>query len=268
MTDATTTRASGPGFVFLHGLTFDHHMWDAAVAGLPAGARVLVPDLPGHGGAPPLESHRAEDIVARVHDAVLRAGLDAPVMVGHSLGALLATAYAARHPVAAIVNVDQPLAPPAPFLRGVLAHEAQLRGPGFDEVWAMFQASMHIERVPSELRGLLRAGERASQDVVLTYWADVFELGVDALVELLDDTLEAVRRSGVRYVAVYGDPITSELLAWVGERLPAAEIHVWPVGHHFPHLAHADRFAGVLRDVGTSVSPRPQGRAAIPVGGP
>jgi pimeloyl-ACP methyl ester carboxylesterase len=127
---------------------------------------------------------------------------------------------------------------------------------------------MHIERVPSELRGLLRAGERASQDVVLSYWADVFELGVDALVELLDDTLETVRRSGVRYVAMYGAPIASELRAWVCERLPAVEIHAWPVGHHFPHLADPDRFAGVLREVGASVSPRPRVRAATPVGGP
>jgi pimeloyl-ACP methyl ester carboxylesterase len=268
MPDAAHTRASGPGFVFLHGLTFDRHMWDAAVAGLPAGARALTPDLPGHGCTPPLESHRVEDVVAHVHDAVLRAGLDSPVVVGHSIGALLATVYASRHPVSAVVNVDQPLAPPAPFLRGVLGLEAQLRGPGFDDVWGMFQASMRIERVPSELRGLLRAGERASQDVVLSYWADVFELGVDAIVELLDDTLDAVRRSGVPYIAMYGDPITSELRAWVGERLPAAEIHVWPVGHHFPHLADADRFGGVLRDVAASVSVRPQGRAATPVGGP
>jgi pimeloyl-ACP methyl ester carboxylesterase len=256
MTDGIITRASGPGFVFLHGLTFDHRMWDAAVAGLPAGERALAPDLPGHGAAPALASHRVEDVVAFVHDAVVRAGLDAPIVVGHSLGGLLATVYAARHPVSAVVNVDQPLAPPAPFLRGALALEAQLRGPGFDEVWAMFRASMHMERVPRELRPLLGAGEAASQDIVLSYWADVFELGVEAVVALLDEVLEAVRRSGVRYVAVYGDPITPDLRAWVGERLPAAEIAVWPVGNHFPHLAHPERFAGVLRGLAASVSPR------------
>ena len=146
-------------FVFLHGLTFDHHMWDPAVAGLPAGARSLAPDLPGHGHAPALDRHHVEDVVEAVHADVLAAGMDAPILVGHSAGGLLATVYAARHPVAAVVNVDQPLAPPAPFLHGVRQLEAQLRGPGFPQVWAMFQASMHLELVPPAGRDLLRAGE-------------------------------------------------------------------------------------------------------------
>jgi hypothetical protein len=54
---------------------------------------------------------------------------------------------------------------------------------------------------------------------------------------------------------MYGEPIAPEVRAWVGERLPAAEIVVWPVGHHFPH---PERFAGLLRSVAASVSsPQP-----------
>jgi hypothetical protein len=30
------------------------------------------------------------------------------------------------------------------------------------------------------------------------------------------------------------------------QRLPQAETVVWPVGHHFPHLAYPDRFAALL----------------------
>jgi pimeloyl-ACP methyl ester carboxylesterase len=30
------------------------------------------------------------------------------VLVGHSIGAVIATRYAARHPVRAVVNLDQP----------------------------------------------------------------------------------------------------------------------------------------------------------------
>jgi pimeloyl-ACP methyl ester carboxylesterase len=182
--------------------------------------------------------------------------MDAPIVVGHSAGGLLATVYAARHPVAAVVNVDQPLAPPAPFLHGVRQLEPQLRGPGFPQVWAMFQASMHTELVPPAGRDLLRAGEQASQDVVLSYWDEVFTLPVDEVAALLDGALLAVRESGVRVVAMYGDPIAPEVRAWVGERLPAAEIVVWPVGHHFPHLAHPERFAWLLGGVAASVSPR------------
>jgi pimeloyl-ACP methyl ester carboxylesterase len=57
---------------------------------------------------------------------------------------------------------------------------------------------------------------------------------------------------------MYGEPIAPEVRAWVGERLPAAEIVVWPVGHHFLHLAHPERFAGLLRSVAAPVSsPQP-----------
>jgi pimeloyl-ACP methyl ester carboxylesterase len=34
--------------------------------------------------------------------------------------------------------------------------------------------------------------------------------------------------------------------AFLDDRLPHAEIVVWPVGHHFPHLADPPRFATML----------------------
>ena len=46
ITDTTTT------YVLLHGLTFDHRMWDPVIGALPAGRRVLALDLPGHGETP------------------------------------------------------------------------------------------------------------------------------------------------------------------------------------------------------------------------
>lgn len=234
-------------FVFLHGLTFDHHSWDAAVAALPPGSPVLAPDLPGHGAAPSLAGHRLEDVVEHVHELVLGARLGGPpIVVGHSIGALLATIYAARHPVAGLVSVEHPLRPPAPFVRNVRALEMALRGPGWADLWAGFRAGMHLELLPPEARELLRAGDDARQDMLLSYWADVFELEPERLEEMLDDVLEAVRRSGVPVAVVYGYPLGDDR-AWVQERLPGAELIVWPVGHHLPHLAYPERFGGLLR---------------------
>jgi pimeloyl-ACP methyl ester carboxylesterase len=198
-------------------------------------------------------------VAQAVHAAVLDAGFDSPVLVGHSLGGLLATLYAARYPVAGVVNADQPLGPPAPFARAAHSLEAQFRGPGFAQVWAGYQASMHMELVPETARPLLRAGERAAQEILLTYWAELFALEVHEVVALADEMLAAVRRTGVPYIAMYGDPIAPELRAWVKERLPGAEIIVWPVGHHFPHLAHPARFAGLLRSIAAWSSSVPSG---------
>jgi len=45
---------------------------------------------------------------------------------------------------------------------------------------------------------------------------------------------------------VHSCPVDRSDAAWLRERLPQAEILVWPVGHHFPHLAHPARLAAGL----------------------
>lgn len=81
-----------------------------------AGYRTIVPDLPGHdrswtdGPAPDLSRHGIGDYVDAM-SAIVQ-GLDAPpVIVGHSMGGLIAQMLAARHKVAALVL----LAPAAPW---------------------------------------------------------------------------------------------------------------------------------------------------------
>jgi pimeloyl-ACP methyl ester carboxylesterase len=131
-------------------------------------------------------------------------------------------------------------------VRNVRALEPALRGPGWADLWVGFRASMHMELLPPEARDLLRAGDDARQDMLLGYWAEVFELEPERIEAMLDEVLEAVRRSGVPVAVLYGHPL-GEDRAWVQERLPGAELVVWPVGNHFPHLAHPERFGGLLR---------------------
>src|SRR5579875_3699841 len=96
--------------VLLHGLTFDHTMWRpvlAAVHETDPGRQALALDLPGHGGSPPWPRYGIDSLAAAVHEAVTEARLRDPVVVGHSMGAMIATAYAARYPASGVVNVDQ-----------------------------------------------------------------------------------------------------------------------------------------------------------------
>src|SRR4051812_22539764 len=49
------------------------------------------------------------------------AALHHPVLIGHSLGGVVATWYAARYPARAVLNLDQPLLAAVPGVRGALA---------------------------------------------------------------------------------------------------------------------------------------------------
>ena len=85
--------------IFLHGVLNDHSVWILQTRYLAHhGWNVLAPDLPGHGksaGEPPASVEAASDFVLALMDA---AGLDKAALIGHSFGALIALAAAARAP--------------------------------------------------------------------------------------------------------------------------------------------------------------------------
>ena len=88
-----------PPLLLIHGAAHDHDAWHQVASGLSAaGCCVLAPDLPGHGlsGGPPLPSIEAlADWLPALLDA---AGVDKAILVGHSMGSLIALEGAARHP--------------------------------------------------------------------------------------------------------------------------------------------------------------------------
>jgi pimeloyl-ACP methyl ester carboxylesterase len=246
--------ATGRSFVFLHGLTFDHRMWEPVLQALPESYRAIAFDLPGHGASPRVPQRGLEPVVEAIHEAVAAAELDAPIVVGHSIGGPLAMIYAATYEAAAVVSVDAPVrAEPFAELLGSLA--PQLRGDGFDEVWSRFRASMHAEQLARASRLLLRAGDVASQEVVLAYQADLLERPLEEFVRWRDEGLERLRAKRTPYLALHANPVDASEQAWLFERLPHAELVVWAVGHHFPHLAQPTRFAGLLTGLAAGLPP-------------
>jgi len=227
-------------FVFLHGLTFDHRLWEPVLAALPEGTAAMAPDLPGHGGTPLLESPGLLPVVDHVHEAVVAAGFERPVLVGHSIAGVIATIYAAKHPAAGVVTVDVTMRF-EPFAAGLRALRPQLEGPAFDAAWEPFKESMHLDGVPAEHRELVAAGDRASQEVVLCYQADLLERMDDVLGER-DVMTEALRAEPLPYLALFGREIDPDDRAWYAREIPYAVLEAWPVGHHFPHLEDPQAF--------------------------
>ena len=86
-----------PAMVFVHGAGMDHTVWSMQARYFAHhGFSVLAFDLPGHGrsdGPPP---DGIEDCADWLLQALAVAGAEAPRLIGHSMGALIALAAAAR----------------------------------------------------------------------------------------------------------------------------------------------------------------------------
>jgi pimeloyl-ACP methyl ester carboxylesterase len=89
-----------PTLVLLHGISSGAASWLHVVLPLPADQHVVAWDAPGYGHSTPLPqtSPVAADYAQRLHELLQALDLRRCVLVGHSLGALMACAYAAAHP--------------------------------------------------------------------------------------------------------------------------------------------------------------------------
>ncbi|HTT53413.1 MAG TPA: alpha/beta hydrolase [Streptosporangiaceae bacterium] len=107
--------AGEPPIIFVHGWSCDRSYLAPQVAHFARRHTVLATDLPGHGGSdqpdPGNGRYDVDVLAGDVLAVAAAAGLDRPVLVGHSLGALIGLSCAARPGVlSALVMVD-----PAPI---------------------------------------------------------------------------------------------------------------------------------------------------------
>src|SRR3954467_5673626 len=125
-------QGDGPLLVLVHGITENRHSWDPLTADLARDHRVLRVDLGGHGESPAADHYGVATLADDVAAVVAEVDPDGPpsLLVGHSPGGMVVTAYAAAHDVSGAVNVDQSL-DLAPLQAGVQAQAENLRGPGF-----------------------------------------------------------------------------------------------------------------------------------------
>ncbi|MFD3502969.1 alpha/beta fold hydrolase [Streptomyces sp. NPDC058678] len=100
----------GPQLVLLHGYGRSLTDWDASAPLLTAGHRVLAVDLPGHGRSPRISPWTIPTVVRHIADTLDAHGVPEAVVVGHSLGGLVAVEYARANPdlarARAAVNLD------------------------------------------------------------------------------------------------------------------------------------------------------------------
>lgn len=115
--------------VFVHGWCGDHSAFTPQLAHFAQTHRVVAPDLRGHGASDPATSYEIADFADDVAWVSRRLDLDRPVVVGHSLGGMVAIEAAAAYPdvFAAAVALDAPVVDD-PMLAAGVDYQLELFG--------------------------------------------------------------------------------------------------------------------------------------------
>jgi pimeloyl-ACP methyl ester carboxylesterase len=241
---AYDVAGAGPPLVLVHGITESRRTWDPLVEDLAADHRVVALDVRGHGESATAASgdHDSTAMADDVAVVVAAEGLDAPVVVGHSMGGIVATAFAAAHPCRAVVNVDQSIAL-GDFQELVRGAEPALRSEAFAEVMGALFESMQGALPPDEA-ARVAALRQPRQEVVLGVWAPLLDLepaDLDAMVATLAGAVT------VPYLALHGIDPGPTYGPWLQAAIPTATLEVWEGDGHYPHLVHRERFLERLR---------------------
>jgi pimeloyl-ACP methyl ester carboxylesterase len=235
---AYESAGDGPPILFIHGLTFTAKTWDPIIARLRDRFRCVAVDLPGHGGSAGSGAD-PRTMCARIRATADAAGIAAPLVVGHSAGALLATGYAGMFPATGVVNVDQTLAVEG-FAGFVQQLAPALRGADFPSAFAPFRASIAVDRLPEPERSRVAATQRIEQSVVLDHWTGPLTTPPAQLQGEINGLLDAVT---VPYLLLMGEAISDGDRDLFRAHLPSAQLEEWPGNGHMVHLAQPDRFA-------------------------
>lgn len=89
-------EGTGSALVFLHGAGVDNTLWEPQIAAFGAAHRVIVPNLPGHGAVPAVET--VQQMADHIRAQLLDCGVRQYAIVGLSLGGMVALDMAGRWP--------------------------------------------------------------------------------------------------------------------------------------------------------------------------
>ncbi|HZP10469.1 alpha/beta hydrolase [Methyloceanibacter sp.] len=160
--------------LFVHGWCCDHSFFAPQFAHFAQqGHRVVAVDLRGHGASEkPRQDYTMQLFADDLAFVVRELGLEEPVVIGHSMGGVVAFAFAARHAElpSAIVTIDAGLTPPQTVGSALAKFIDGLRGPGYRKVIGDYaDAVLFLPTDDAERRArILSIMTRAPQHVMIS----------------------------------------------------------------------------------------------------
>lgn len=230
---------SGPALVLIHGITESHETWRPLIQPLADEYDVVAVDLRGHGDSATGDAYDPVTLATDVLETVTALGMTSPLVIGHSLGGVVASAYAAIAKPRAVINIDQPLKL-ADFKDALGQLEPMLRGDtaSFDTAISMIFDSM-MGPLPADEAARIAGLRHARQEVVLGIWSTVFDSTGEQLDEVVEGLIAAVT---VPYLSLHGIDPGVGYTHWLSRLMPTATVEVWPDQGHYPHLVQPTRF--------------------------
>ncbi len=249
-------HGSGQPLVLLHGWACHAGYFAPQLDGLAARFRVVAPDLRGH-----RYSHRPGDVptLAILADdlrgLIAAAGLTAPVLIGWSMGAMVAFEYVRRFGTdglggLVVVDMTARVVNDAEWRLGLLGGYGGSQAEGAPEIirreW--------LRWVEAFLPTVLAAGGPGNPALLDWIAGEMQGCDPDTMAALWQDLTAADYRRDVGRIAVptlvlrgdrsqlYG-PGTAE---WLAGAIPGAEIAVVADAGHAPHLERSETFNGAL----------------------
>lgn len=251
--NGTGPPSAPPPLVLVHGWCCDSHDWNFQIPAFLRRHRVIAVDLRGHGRSTGSKGLRprilAADLAALLRELGVTASSGGAIVVGHSLGAMVASALAVEQAdlVRAVVAVEPAYGLPVADVERSARSLADLTEPGGVDRLLRYLAALAGPDAPEHLttwhrRRALGVSAEVAQATFAGMWLDTDQFGCR---EQSDDYL-CKRTCPV--LSVYAER-RADQAEW--ERAvatnPADEVHVLP-GGHWLHQEHPEVFNSLVLD--------------------
>jgi pimeloyl-ACP methyl ester carboxylesterase len=134
-----------PPVVLVHGWTCDHAYFAPQAEHLSQQHRVISVDLRGHGESDkPEQDYTMAQFAGDIVWLCQQLRVEKPIVIGHSMGGVIAFELAARHPdvPAAVIALDAPLVPSQELRDGVVQLVQGLKSPNYQQASRDFVSNL------------------------------------------------------------------------------------------------------------------------------